>query len=287
MMEQKRQEIFRDAEPAADGGTFRVVIGMIGFVVLIAVGWIAMSLHELKDDLRSLQKDETRQLVILDAEMEALKKEAGAEFQSLKEALSRVWHQHKPAELEVMGFLASLDPEQRKSLFSTLESLNGEENPGSTGSVSDPEPALVSPSKPVLVSPSRPSPGPPPDSPEPPAESPEPSVDSPEPPVDTPEPPVDTPEPPVDTPEPPVDTPEPPGDTPEPPGDTPEPPAGSPGEGSIQFKEYRIQPGDSLSRIAQKHKVSSEALARANEITEPDRIRVGQVLRIPLGAGDR
>ena len=140
MMEQKRQEIFRDAEPAADGGTFRVVIGMIGFVVLIAVGWIAMSLHELKDDLRSLQKDETRQLVILDAEMEALKKEAGAEFQSLKEALSRVWHQHKPAELEVMGFLASLDPEQRKSLFSTLESLNGEENPGSTGSVSDPEP---------------------------------------------------------------------------------------------------------------------------------------------------
>ena len=252
MMEKKRQELFRDAEPAADGGTFRVVIGMIGFVALIAVGWIAMSLHELKDDLRSLQKDETRQLVILDAEMEALKKEAGAEFQSLKEALGRVWHQHKPAELEVMGFLASLDPEQRKSLFSALESLNGEENPGSTGSVSEPEPALVSPSKPVLVSPSRPSPGSP--------------VDSPEPPADSPEPPVDSPEPPADS---------------------PEPPADSPGEGSIQFKEYRIQPGDSLSRIAQKHKVSSEALARANEITEPDRIRVGQVLRIPLGAGDR
>ena len=252
MMEQKRQELFRDAEPAADGGTFRVVIGMIGFVALIAVGWIAMSLHELKDDLRSLQKDETRQLVILDAEMEALKKETGAEFQSLKEALSRVWHQHKPAELEVMGFLASLDPEQRKSLFSALESLNGEENPGSTGSVSEPEPALVSPSKPVLVSPSRPSPGSP-----------------------------------VDSPEPPADSPEPPEDSPEPPADSPEPPADSPGEGSIQFKEYRIQPGDSLSRIAQKHKVSSEALARANEITEPDRIRVGQVLRIPLGAGDR
>ena len=266
MMEQKRQELFRDAEPAADGGTFRVVIGMIGFVALIAVGWIAMSLHELKDDLRSLQKDETRQLVILDAEMEALKKETGAEFQSLKEALSRVWHQHKPAELEVMGFLASLDPEQRKSLFSALESLNGEENPGSTGSVSEPEPALVSPSKPVLVSPSRPSPGSP---------------------VDSPEPPADSPEPPEDSPEPPADSPEPPADSPEPPADSPEPPADSPGEGSIQFKEYRIQPGDSLSRIAQKHKVSSEALARANEITEPDRIRVGQVLRIPLGAGDR
>ncbi len=287
MMEQKRQELFRDAEPAADGGTFRVVIGMIGFVALIAVGWIAMSLHELKDDLRSLQKDETRQLVILDAEMEALKKETGAEFQSLKEALSRVWHQHKPAELEVMGFLASLDPEQRKSLFSALESLNGEENPGSTGSGSEPEPALVSPSKPVLVSPSRPSPGSPVDSPEPPVDSPEPPVDSPEPPVDSPEPPVDSPEPPADSPESPVDSPEPPADSPGPPADSPESPADSPGEGSIQFKEYRIQPGDSLSRIAQKHKVSSEALARANEITEPDRIRVGQVLRIPLGAGDR
>ena len=228
MMEQKREELFRDAEPAADGGTFRVVIGMIGFVTLIAVGWIAMSLHELKDDLQSLQKDETRQVVILDAEIEALKKEAGEEFQSLKEALSRIWHQHKPAELEIMGFLASLDPEQRKSLLAALESLNGEEVPGFTGSASEPtaEPALVSPSKPVLVSPVRPPP--------------------------------------------------------EPPAESPEPPAESSGEGSIRFKEYRIQPGDSLSRIAQKHKVSAEALARANEITDPNRIRVGQVLRIPL-----
>ena len=249
MMEQKREELFRDAEPAADGGTFRVVIGMIGFVALIAVGWIAMSLHELKDDLRSLQKDETRQVVILDAEIEALKKEAGEEFQSLKEALSRIWHQHKPAELEIMGFLASLDPEQRKSLLAALESLNGEEEPGFTGSASEPtaEPALVSPSKPVLVSPVRPPP-----------------------------------EPPAESPEPPVESPEPPAESPEPPAESPEPPAESSAEGSIRFKEYRIQPGDSLSRIAQKHKVSAEALARANEITDPNRIRVGQVLRIPL-----
>ncbi|MEC9056074.1 MAG: LysM domain-containing protein, partial [Verrucomicrobiota bacterium] len=66
------------------------------------------------------------------------------------------------------------------------------------------------------------------------------------------------------------------------PAESPEPPAESSGEGSIRFKEYRIQPGDSLSRIAQKHKVSAGALARANEITDPNRIRVGQVLRIPL-----
>jgi len=277
MMEQKREELFRDAEPAADGGTFRVVIGMIGFVALIAVGWIAMSLHELKDDLRSLQKDETRQVVILDAEIEALKKEAGEEFQSLKEALSRIWHQHKPAELEIMGFLASLDPEQRKSLLAALESLNGEEEPGFTGSASEPtaEPALVSPSKPVLVSPVRPPP-------EPPAESPEPPAESPEPPAESPEPPAESPEPPVESPEPPAESPEPPAESPAPPAESPAPPAESSAEGSIRFKEYRIQPGDSLSRIAQKHKVSAEALARANEITDPNRIRVGQVLRIPL-----
>ena len=253
MMEQKRQELFRDAEPAADGGTFRVVIGMIGFVALVAVGWIAISLHELKDDLRSLQKDETRQMVILDAEMEALKKETGEEFQSVKEALSRVWHQHKPAELEIMGFLASLDPEERKSLLAALESLEGEEASSSTGSVSESavEPTLVSPSKPVLVAPVRPSPEPPAEpSPEPPAEP------SPEPPAES------SPGPPAES--------------------SPGPPAESSGESSIRFKEYRIQPGDSLSRIAQKHKISAETLARANEITDPNRIRVGQVLRIPL-----
>ena len=46
-------------------------------------------------------------------------------------------------------------------------------------------------------------------------------------------------------------------------------------------REYTIQPGDSLSGIAFKHQVSSSALAEANGITNPNRIRVGQVLKIP------
>ncbi|MDC8803558.1 N-acetylmuramoyl-L-alanine amidase [Halomonas pacifica] len=44
--------------------------------------------------------------------------------------------------------------------------------------------------------------------------------------------------------------------------------------------EYRIQPGDTLSEIADRHRVSLGALRQANAING-DVIRVGQVLRIP------
>ncbi len=40
MMEEKRQELFEDAEPAEDGGKFRLLAGVMGVVVLLAVGWI-------------------------------------------------------------------------------------------------------------------------------------------------------------------------------------------------------------------------------------------------------
>jgi N-acetylmuramoyl-L-alanine amidase len=49
-----------------------------------------------------------------------------------------------------------------------------------------------------------------------------------------------------------------------------------------KFKEHRIQPGDSLSRIAKEYKVSTQDLARANGITNPNRIREGQVIKIPV-----
>jgi peptide/nickel transport system permease protein len=44
---------------------------------------------------------------------------------------------------------------------------------------------------------------------------------------------------------------------------------------------YVVQPGDNLFRIALRHNVSYLALARYNGITNPSRIYVGQVLRIP------
>ncbi len=49
------------------------------------------------------------------------------------------------------------------------------------------------------------------------------------------------------------------------------------GEGG---NEYRIQPGDTLSEIAARHRVPLGTLKQANEIND-DVIRVGQVLRIP------
>ncbi|MEW5728188.1 MAG: LysM domain-containing protein [Pseudomonadota bacterium] len=42
-----------------------------------------------------------------------------------------------------------------------------------------------------------------------------------------------------------------------------------------------IQPGDTLSKIAARHGVSVEDLAKANGITDPNRIRAGQSLTIP------
>ncbi len=46
---------------------------------------------------------------------------------------------------------------------------------------------------------------------------------------------------------------------------------------------YVVQPGDNLFRIALKYNLSPEALAQANNITNPGLISVGQTLTIPAG----
>ena len=114
MTEEKRQELFQDAEPAADGGQFRLVAGVMGVAVLLAVGWIAVSLEHLKDELSSLEEEQSGEMAVLSAELAALKQETGEEFHSVKGTLSGIWHRHKPAELEVMGFLASRNAEERE-----------------------------------------------------------------------------------------------------------------------------------------------------------------------------
>jgi hypothetical protein len=48
-----------------------------------------------------------------------------------------------------------------------------------------------------------------------------------------------------------------------------------------QATEYTIQTGDTLSSIARRYGTTVEALAEANGIVNPDRIRVGQVLIVP------
>tara|TARA_B100000902_G_scaffold387444_1_gene431578 strand:+ start:150 stop:998 length:849 start_codon:yes stop_codon:yes gene_type:complete len=280
MTDQRRQELFRDAEPAADGGTFRVVAAMCGFAILVAVGWIAISLNEVREDLRTLQKDESRRLVVLSADVESLRRETQEKLGSVNNALSEIWHQHKPAELEVMGFLASLDPAERESMRVALESLESRKDSSGSSLVADDRgiaeaPVLISPTKPVLVSPSRP-------------------------PVEVREPETSESENENLSPEAEPSDGQKRGVPAEKAGaleSREQGPSGSPGtpdslgperdaieefdEGSAAIRNYVIQPGDSLSRIALKHRISSRALAEANGITDPNKIRVGQVLKIP------
>lgn len=46
-------------------------------------------------------------------------------------------------------------------------------------------------------------------------------------------------------------------------------------------QSYQVQPGDNLTTIARRFGVSVEALSRANALTNPDRLRPGDVLIIP------
>ncbi len=71
-------------------------------------------------------------------------------------------------------------------------------------------------------------------------------------------------------------------------------PGSSPGMGETPGPEgtnqpetvtYVVQPGDSLSEIAQRFNVTIEAVMEANGITDPDSIREGQELLIPGGIG--
>jgi LysM repeat protein len=47
-------------------------------------------------------------------------------------------------------------------------------------------------------------------------------------------------------------------------------------------KTHIVQPGESIFRIASRHKVSQDALMRANGITDPRKMRVGSRLVIPV-----
>ena len=278
MTDERRQELFRDAEPVAEGGTFRVIGALAGFVILVAMGWNVLSLNDVREDIRALQEDETRRVVVLNADLKSLRRETNEEFNSVKNALSGVWHKHKPGELEIMGFLASLDPEERKSMLAGLESLDsGKDLPGNNRSGENggrvEEPTLVSPTKPVLVSPARSFSGADArgavenentaaDESGPQGEA-SPSGEESE---ETRESEIQGPSGPAGAPE-------------APEGEMR--PAKDSDEELIELKEYIIQPGDSLSRIALKHQVSSRDLAEANGIIDPNKIRVGQVLKIP------
>ena len=47
------------------------------------------------------------------------------------------------------------------------------------------------------------------------------------------------------------------------------------------FRTYRVQPGDTLSAIASRFGVSIQSIVNLNNISNPNQLSVGQVLRIP------
>lgn len=53
---------------------------------------------------------------------------------------------------------------------------------------------------------------------------------------------------------------------------------GEPADGEV---EYIVQPGDTLMSIAQRFDVTMDEIIEANNLTDPDRLDVGQVLIIP------
>ena len=277
MTEEKRQELFRDAEPAAEAGRFRLVVGVMGGVGVLAVGWILMALNELRGEVRSVQELET-EIRGLRAEVAVLKQDSEKEFNNVKDTLSGVWHLHKPAELEFMGFFASRKEDERRALLAALEELDG--NPPVVGQKDAPVPAVEESVEPAVEESVEPAV----------EESVEPVVEETSEPVDeetsepvdeeTSEPVVEeTSEPVVEETSEPVNEESPgPGRAHEETGS--EEQVDSQQDGS-EVRDYTVQRGDSLSRIAQRHKVSAEALARANGISNPNRIRVGQILKIP------
>ena len=278
MTDDKRQELFQDAEPAEDGGKFRLVVGLMALLALFAAGWIAMSLSDLRGEVRSIQQRDT-EIGALRAELATLKRDTAEEFNEVKDTLNGVWHMHQPAELEFMGFFASRKEDERRALLAALEKLDGDDSAARNDDSSPPVPEDRSVSEGEEAP--EPSAG---DSPASEGEeAPELSGD------DTPAFEGDAALTPV------------PGDGPAaasgvgPTPTTEDPPRPAPGTGEEEpgkeaeaqedvqeFREYKIQRGDSLSRIARQHGVTAEALALANGITNPNRIRVGQTLKIPL-----
>lgn len=47
---------------------------------------------------------------------------------------------------------------------------------------------------------------------------------------------------------------------------------------------YVVQPGDTLSKIAQRHRTTTETLSAMNQLANPNALRVGMTLRLPSAA---
>jgi LysM repeat protein len=55
--------------------------------------------------------------------------------------------------------------------------------------------------------------------------------------------------------------------------------------GAEPFVAYHVQPGDTVRFIAQMYGVSGASIAQASGLTNPDQLRIGQILTIPAKPG--
>jgi LysM repeat protein len=54
---------------------------------------------------------------------------------------------------------------------------------------------------------------------------------------------------------------------------------------TVEAATYAVKAGDTLSSIAAENKSSVDAIAKANNLTDPDKLQVGQKLVIPSTSG--
>lgn len=66
-----------------------------------------------------------------------------------------------------------------------------------------------------------------------------------------------------------------------PPAKTPASPAKTPKPAVTDATTYRVQSGDTLSGIAAEHGTTWQEIARINKLSDPRRLKVGQVLELP------
>ena len=66
-----------------------------------------------------------------------------------------------------------------------------------------------------------------------------------------------------------------------PPTPTPVTPAPRP---AVAYQSYKVAPGDTLWKIARAHGTTADAVAKANNITDPAKLKVGMEIKIPVRA---
>lgn len=323
MPERTSHGTFRNPRRESSGLWFRVVAGLVGVVVLLAMITMAQSMIELRKELFGVQqavndlsggesaglreeiaalRNEIDTLARSFEGVDAADRAAMADRIEIRKALARLLHQHESGPSEIAALLMDLNDSERAAFVAELgatELFEGhlalrrelEKDSGGNGGGGGEELA-EGPSDPTPL-PTNPEGTPAEDAllPDDPAvpdggltpllgEGEEESDPLPETVDIAPLPDGPSLDEPADQ--------DPPGGESEPPegeedrAEESDPDSDQPDPPEVVYTTYTVVTGDSLLKIARKHDVSAEALAALNGISNPNLLRVGQVLKIPV-----